>query len=312
MFIGQEIKELETLLLAKASLKEKYFYYYLDSTPLPYPSEAELTEIQKICLSLFCTNGPQMAAEILKLRKSKPIKGMHYANNLIELFAFALDDEEAENTHINEFCKDHSTRDFFVINDRFSSSCLHQPQAKNEIDQIALYLNEGAMPENWKPLFMGALKQAADLIDLFVLNKAYILVLDDHPIAHKFAEVDILCDQFTNVLIKMENRIRKQIALAVSTPVLFVLFAVAYWAIKYWDQAEPIIFVVQGVLFVFFILVFLFTGVMPNKIESINQRRERIIDWRLGCLGIDRHEMKTHIKSIQATGRSAAALTRQI
>ena len=312
MFIGQEIKELETLLLAKASLKEKYFYYYLADKPLPYPLDVDLTDIQKVCLSLFCINGPQIASEIQKLRKSKPVKGMHYANNLIELFAFALDDEEAEKAHINEYCKDHSARDFFVINNKFASSCLHPPEAKNEIDQIALYLNEGLMPENWKPLFMGALKQATDLIDLFVLNKAYILVLDDHPIAHKLAEVDILCDQFTNVLIKMENRIRKQIAVAVSTPVLLVLFAVAYWAIKYWDQAEPIVFVVQGILFVFFILVFLFTGVMPNKIDSINQLRERIIDWRFGCFGIDRHEMKTHIKSIQATGRSAAALTRQI
>ena len=237
---------------------------------------------------------------------------MHYANNLIELFAFALDDEEAENTHINGYCKDHSARDFFVINDRFLISSLHPPEAKNEIDQIALYLIEGSMPENWKPLFMEALEQAADLIDLFVLKKAYILVLDDHPIVHKFAEVDILCDQFTCLLMKMENRIRKQIALAVSIPVLFVLFAVAYWAIKYWDKAEPIVFVVQGIVFVIFILLFLFTGVMPDKIESINQLRERIIDWRLGYLGIDRHEMTTHIKSIQATGGSTTALTRQI
>ena len=312
MFIGQEIKELETLLLAKASLKEKSFYYYLADKPLPYPPGTDLTEIQKVCLSLFCTNGPQMASEIQKLRKSKPIKGMHYANNLIELFAFALDDEEAEKAHINEYCKDHSTRDFFVINSSFSSSCLHPPEAKNEIDQIALYLNDGSMPENWKPLFMGALKQAVDLIDLFVLNKAYIMVLDDHPIAHKSTEVDILCGQFNNLLLKMENRIRKQIALAVTIPVLFVLVAVAYWAIKYWNQAEPIVFVAQGFFAVFLIFVFLFTNVMPNKIDFINQLRERIIDWRLGRLGIDRHEMKTHIKSIQAAGRSAAALTRQI
>lgn len=305
MFIGQEIKALEATLLSKASLKEKYFYYFLTGTPLPYPSEAELTEIQKICLSLFCTNGPKMAPEISKLRKSKPIKGMHYANNLIELFAFALDDTEAEKSHIKEFCKDHSTRDFFVINDTFPDSCLQQPHAKNDVDQIAHYLNKGAMPEDWKALFMGALKQAADLIDLFVLNKAYILVLDDHPIAHKFSEVNILCDQFSNALTKMESRIRKQTAIAISTPILFVLFAVAYWAIKYWDQAEPIVFVGQVALFVLFILVLLFTGVMPNKIEFINQLRERIIDWRLRCLGIDRHEMKTHIKSIQAAERNA-------
>ena len=185
MFIGQEIKGLETLLLEKASLKEKSFYYYLSDKLLSYPSDADLTEIQKICLALFCTNGPQVSSEIQKLRKSKPVKGMHYANNLIELFAFVLDNEEAEKVYINEYCNNHSTRDFFVIHNRFSSSCLHPPEVKNEIDQVALYLIGGSMPENWKPLFMGALRQAVDLIDLFVLNKAYIMVLDDHPIAHK-------------------------------------------------------------------------------------------------------------------------------
>ncbi len=295
MFIRGELNALEENLLDQASLKEKAFYLFLTDKPISYPLDEDLSEIQQICLSQFCLESPSKKSEIERIRKAKPIMGMHYANNLIELFAISLSDPKAEKGNLKTYCNNHSTRDFFVLSTKFRGYCTTPPEPKNATDKIAMHLFEGSSPENWTELFGSALQEASDLIDTFVLGKAYLVIMNEHPMSQKLEDLTFANENIEKLLTLVENKIQRRVAYSVSIPAIVVAVWTAYWAITNWDKAEPIAYVVQAFFFLLALIVFFFTGMMPDKLEFFKKYKNRIVDSYFRKMGIDLKELKRRI-----------------
>ena len=108
MLIVHELKQLKQTLLDQSSLKEQAFYLFLIEDPLNYPTKSGLSEIEQVCLSVFCANTSfktNLTNLIETQRRKQPISGMHYTENLIELSAMATDNVELERKNLKSHCE---------------------------------------------------------------------------------------------------------------------------------------------------------------------------------------------------------------
>ena len=133
MILADEVAAIEEKLQLQASRKELALYQKLIGNPLPYPGDNKLTDIEQVCLSAFCTGAPNKADLVERFRRSKPIKGIHYANNLVELSAFAIYDRDSEVDHLKSFCSTSSTRDHLILNQLFPDVCTSRPSTTRAV-----------------------------------------------------------------------------------------------------------------------------------------------------------------------------------
>jgi hypothetical protein len=127
MIFADEVASIAEKLKQQASRKELALYQRLIGNPMPYPGDDNLRDIEQVCLSAFCTDAPDKTDLVERFRRSKPIKGIHYTNNLVELSAFAIYDPEAEADHLKSFCSTSSARDYLILNRLFPGVCTSQP-----------------------------------------------------------------------------------------------------------------------------------------------------------------------------------------
>ena len=303
MLIIDELKKLKQDLLAKSSLKERAFYGFLVEQPLNYPTEYDLADIAKIYLSIFCTSVPSkedLTNLIEAQRKKQPISGMHYTANLIELSAMAKDNIELEREHLESYCQDHSTRDFYILNHLFRGVSSNPPFPQGAIDTIALYLHKGEFPQDgWKPLFFKALQETSDLMDCYVLEQGYLQAMDDSPIVHRVQDILYVRNTFARFIRKTERRVKITI-MGVGALLLVPAFCwLVPLIIRNWNQAEPIIAVIEISVLLIGILIVGLMGFMPDKIKIFNLFREKIIDWVFKIKGFDRSELKKRLNRLK-------------
>ena len=297
--IAHELKKLKQDLLAKSSLKERAFYGFLVRKPLNYPTEDNLAEIEKICLSVFCADTPAKKELIKAHRRKQPISGMHYTKTLIDLSAMAIDNVELEREHLESYCQDHSTRDFYILNHLFRCISSNPPSPQGAIDTIALYLYKGEFPqEGWKSLFFEALQETSDLMDYYVIRQGYLRAMDDSPIVHRVQDIHYVRDTFDRFINKTELRVK----ITIMVVSVLLLSSISYWLvpliIKSWNEAEPIIVVIQILVFLILLIVQLM-GVVLEKIEILNRFREKIVDWVFRIKGFNRSELKKRLDRLK-------------
>ena len=298
MLIADELKDLEWILLDRSSLKERAFYFFLIEAPFSYPTEKALSDIDQICLSVFCTDAPDKQEIIQARRKMHPIRGMHYTGNLIELSAMAQDNVRLERENLKSHCDNHSARNFYILNHLFSNISSAPPIPQGAIDEISLYLYKDEFPrEGWKPLLLRALQEASDLTDFYVIQQGYLQAMADNPIVHRVEDIDYVRDVFVSFIKKTERRVKSAI-LVVS---LLLLSAISYWLvpliINRWNEAEPIIAIIS-MIFYLIVLILGLMGVILEKIEILDRFRKKIINWVFKRKGFDLPELKARLERL--------------
>ena len=293
MLIVDEFKKLKQTPIAQSSLKERAFYGFLVGKPLSYPTEDNLTEIEKICLSVFCADTLAEKELIKAHRRKQPISGMHYTKTLIDLSAMAIDNVELEKENLKSYCQNHSTRDFYILNHLFQGISSNPPSPQGAIDTIALYLYKGEFPrEGWKSLFFEALQETSDLMDYYVIRQGYLRAMDDSPIVHRVQDIHYIRDTFDRFINKTELRVKITI-MGMGTLLIVPAFCwLGPLIIRNWNQAEPIIAVIEISVLLIGILIVGLMGFMPDKIKIFNLFREKIIDWVFKIKGFNRSELK--------------------
>ena len=248
MLIIDELRSLRQKFINRSSLKEKVFYQFLVNAPLSYPRKNNLARIEQICCSVFCIDIPpkiDLTNLIEAQRRTQPIGGMHYTENLIELIAMALENPEAERETLKTYSENHSTRDFYILHVLFPTLDPNIPTAQGTIDETALHLYKGSFPEKWKDLLFMGLGEASDLVDLYIIEQWYKRAMDDNPIVHQMNDIIYVRDTLDQVVKTTERRVKFTIAGA-GTLLLVPMF---YWLvpliIKSWEAAEPIIAILE-------------------------------------------------------------------
>lgn len=303
MPITDELRKQQQILLDKSSLKERAFYGFLVRKPLNYPTEGDLAEIEKICLSIFCTGIPSkedLTNLIEAQRRKRPISGMHYTKNLIDLSAMAIDNVELERGNLKSYCQNHSTRDFYILNRLFPDISSNPPQPQRSIDKVALDLYKGEFPqEEWQPLLLHALLETSDLRDFYVIEQAYSKALVDYPIVHQVEAIGYIRDAFVRFIERTERRVK--ITIMVVSVLLFG--SISYWLvpliIRKWTEAEPIIGVIQIFVPLIGILIVGLMGIMLDKIKILNLFKEKIVDWVFRIKGFNRSELKKRLDRLR-------------
>ena len=301
MLIIGELLELKQMLLKKSSLKEQAFYQFLVDKPLSYPAKNDLAEIEQICYSVFCTDIPlnnDLTNLIKAQRRKRPIGGMHYTENLIELIAMALENLELERNTLKAYSESHPTTDFYILHVLFPASNSNTPIAQGTIDEIALHLYKESFPEKWKTLLLNGLEETSDLIDLYVIEQWYKRAMDDNPIVHRTNDIIYVKDTCVHFVKKTERQIKFTIGIVSALPLISISCWLGILIFRNWDEAEPIIAGTEICLFVINVLLIIFGVFIPDKIDFINSSREKIINWVFKKKGFNRLELKERLGNL--------------
>ena len=292
MLIADELKNLKQSLLDRSSLKERAFYFFLIEAPFRYPPENDPSEINQICLSVFCTDAPDKQEIIQAQRRMQPIRGMHYTGNLIELSAMAQDNAGLEWENLKSHCDNYSTRNFYILNHLFPNISSNPPLPLGAIDDISLYLYDDDFPrDGWKPLLLKALQETADLIDFYVTEQGYLRAMDDNPIIHQTHDIICVRTACRHFVEKIEHRVNQIIWIVISILVLGVMVEVVRFILLDWAKAEPIVTAAELGLRVVPFLIFGFFGSNIGKKIFISFR-EKILDWVFSRKELNRSELK--------------------
>ena len=298
MLIADELKELKQILLEKSSLKERAFYFYLIEEPLNYPTQKDLSEIEQVCLSVFCTDAPDKQEIIEAHRRKQPISGMHYTETVIDLSAMANGNFELERENLKSHCEDHSTRNFYVLNHLYPNISSNPPLPQGAIDEIALYLYDNDFPrEGWKRLLLGALQETADLVDFYITEKGYLKAMDNNPIIHQTNDIICVSTACRHFVEKIERRVKRIIGIVSSILVLGIVGEVVRFILVDWDKAEPIITATELCFRVVLFLSVVFFRFNRGK-EIFISFRDKILDWVFSRRGLNRSELKEKLDKL--------------
>ena len=295
MLICCELKNLRQKLLEESSfsIKEKAFYWFLSGKPLNYPPDNNLLDIQQICLSVFCNDAPSMKELIKRKQSENNISGMHYTQNIIDLSAMAKVDLMHEREKLISYCRNHSTRDFFILNHLFPNISRDPPIPQGDIDKIALHLYEGDFPpEDWKSLLFWGFQETTDLHDLYVVEQAYLKAMDDHPIVHQVSNIEQVRNACANFVEKTERNVKRTIKTISFLLVIPIFGLLAPFIYRNWEEIEPIWAIIELLGVLFGIIMVIFLGIIPDKVRFVNSRIEKLIDWVFRLKGFNRTELK--------------------
>jgi hypothetical protein len=287
MILADELASIEEKLKQQASKKELALYLRLIGNSLPYPGDDELNDIEQVCLSAFCSGAPNKLDLIERFRRSKPIKGIHYANNLVELAAFATHAREAEADHLKSFCATSSARDCLILNHLFPGVCSSLPSASRAVDLVATWLDKDSFPDDWQSPFLDAMQNANDLLDLYVLRRSYIHLWMCHSSTEQVRGLQYLGSQLERVMTYIKGRSNRRFNTITVTIIIVVFVLIAYFAIRNWEIAESLIWVFTvGIGLVVFLVLVLF-GKRLDKVHIVEQMRASWAQAALLKLGLD-------------------------
>lgn len=295
MLLADELRSLKEKLDSAASLKERAFFRFLIDDPLDYPSNGDLSEQEEVVFAAFCARGPKKKLLVEKLRGTKPIKGMHYSTNLIELAAFARFDLDKEIENLKNYAKDHSVKEFFVLKKLFPSVLDYPPAALKVIDHIALKLIDGRLSSNDKPAIASAIQDSEDLLDVFILHTAYEHLLDLQPATQYRRDARDLSRQLVVLIRRVDIAVRIVIAAITG----FALYRLYRWIVpiirEEWNEVEPIAFIIQIVFWGVAILVLIVLKTQPDKLKFIKHTITFLVTVILRLMGINRREVENRM-----------------
>lgn len=290
MLLVEELRALTDKLDALASPKEKVFFQFLIGKPLVYPTDPSLSEKEQVVFGAFCSESPKLRDLTEKLRGTGPIKGMHYSNNLIELAAFGRFAFEEEIENLRKYSGEHSTKEFFILKSLFPDALSYPPAPITAIDRIASKLLESTLSAADKPTIVDALYTSEDLLDVYILKRAYFNLLDQQPATRYRRDVSFLREQTLGTIRTVDAIVR----IAVAFVAAYLLYLVFRWLvplmIQRWSEAEPILAALQFLPAALGLVLVILIGYAPNKLKLINAPVTFLGTLLLMLLGINRKE----------------------
>lgn len=296
MLLAEELNNLTEKLIANASLKELAFFKYLANDPLPYPNDTDVSEQEQVFFAAFCLDPPDKREIAEKLSGTKPIRGIHYSNNLIELAAFATFDLSKEIEHLKNYATEHSTRDYFILNKLFPNVLSYPPKPDNALDNLASgLLANGISPES-KPTIVEAIQGAEDLLDVYVIIESYLHLLDLQPATQYRKDLSVLAGELAKVI----KRVDTTLHIALTIGIGYLLFLLYKWLIPLiyhsWDTAQRIMAIIEFVLVGINLLILFFIGIQPEKLKFLKVLERAIGTIVLQVIGINRKEVQKRIE----------------
>lgn len=295
MLLAEELRALREKLEANASFKERAFYRHLCGSPLDYPHGNDLSEQEKVVLAAFCSRGPDCHSSAEKIRGTKPIKGLHYSNNLIDLAAFANLSLDKEIDNLKNYANTHSTKEFFVLSRLFPDVVEYPPTAVKEIDHIALKLFKGSLNSDDKPAIASAIQASEDLLDVYILNSAYQTLLDHQPATQYRSDAIELAQQLSAVIRRVDAFVRVAVASAVAYGFFMLYRFLIPIIIDRWNQMEPRLFLIQLVFGSVVLVIWILIGVAPDRLKFINTTLRFVGTVGLRIIGIKRRSAENLI-----------------
>ncbi len=299
MLLAEELKSLTQKLKAKASPKELAFFQFLVNTPPPYPNDKTLSEQEQVVFAAFCSGSPDKGELADKLRGTKPIRGIHYSNNLIELAAFAKFDLDKEIENLKSYAPNHSTRDYFVLKKLFPDVPIYPPEPNDAVDKVAFKLLTNALSFGDKATLSEAIQASEDLLDVYVINESYLHLLDLQPTTQYRRDLSVLTSQLARVIKRVDAATRIILTIGIG----YLLFRLYRWFIpiiyRSWNEAEPIAAIIDYVLRGIEFLVVVLVGFQPEKLSFIRTVVRGIGTIELRIIGINRSVVEKRIDEYQ-------------
>lgn len=239
--LSDEIYKKEALLLEEASAKEKYCYAFLKNKPCSFSDLPEsMGEIDKICAAAFCNGEFSTVIPIIEAhRQMKKRNGLHFTDNLIQICAFAKCCQSIAENELKIFFDKHGILEQWIIVRLFPNFQVTHSQPKNEIESLIYQLFVQNQQNGVLERIVNLLGQISELIELFVIQKAFMKLCELHPNALLDAKYQQVANINKNLIAKLEKIINFFIAI-----VFFIFMAVVIiFFVKKWDEwkIEPIL-----------------------------------------------------------------------
>lgn len=251
-----EILEIQKKIYDNSSAKEKTFFSFLNGSPVNYEEVDSLTEADELVLQAFSKNSKFETTLAVKYLRTKPVKNIHFSNNLIELCAVAYLKFDETKEYLQKYYENSGSRDRWIINQIFPDICFE----KKSIDRFneLIDLADNHEISNSIVLIMNHLASAEDLLDLFLIKDIYIRSIQKNINYLLFTHKRIL---------NISNKISNQIVNAIFI-ITFTIISVSIIRIlpSNWDAAEAYITVIGYITGFIAILI---TIIFHKKIDQI-------------------------------------------
>jgi hypothetical protein len=271
----------------KSSPLEVLFYNYLrnDNTLVDFGNKS-LSNIEIIARTVFTKSNTNIDEIIAKEQKADNSFELHYCKNLIELSAMFLADPDFEEKNAKEFFKSSNLRDSFILS-KVSQDVgkIENFEIDSSIDkliELAFFKNEFS---NFTNSVIEAIREADDLIDIFIIENCFEKLIDIHPVNQVNNKVKILFSAIEKYNDMYELRIKRRVFALILLLLIAFGGIISYILPQFWDShnLEPVTVVIQIVFSLLIVGItlyfFLFHKIDDNKsilTNYINKRVEKI------------------------------------
>lgn|SRR5690554_16713 len=271
MILLQEITEKKKLLMEKSSILEQTLYALLSGHQSNIStSESSLNNIEKIGLALLKDNRNKIESLIQKEQKADNTFQFHYCKNLLELSVMTLADAKFEQSNISSFLKTKGLKEAMVLS--FATKTIDlskQAISKSKIDNLITQIFIKKDTANYTQHFAEALKEADELIEIFVIEKCYESLIGFHPVPKTKENTEILLSAIEKYNYRIELKIKRRFFAWAFVILIGFILSISFVLPRYWDSEnlEPIVTASQIVFSVLIVLLGLYL-VLFHKIEN--------------------------------------------
>lgn len=271
MILLQEITEKKKLLMEKSSILEQTLYALLSGHQSNIStSESSLNNIEKIGLALLKDNRNKIESLIQKEQKADNTFQFHYCKNLLELSVMTLADAKFEQSNISSFLKTKGLKEAMVLS--FATKTIDlskQAISKSKIDNLITQIFIKKDTANYTQHFAEALKEADELIEIFVIEKCFESLIGFHPVPKTIENTKLLLSTIDKYNDRIELKIKRKF-FAWTFVVLISLGSTIIYAIPvYWSQYDfSILTTISGYLFPILIFLLALYFFLFHKIED--------------------------------------------
>lgn len=218
------------------SIKEVILFDYLERNPPPADLGPNPSSMDRICFSAFFHSDDNISEFVKKEQKQTPIKGLHYANNLIELLSMAKHDFAFEEEQLREYSRTGSLKESYLISVVFPDIPIqNEPKLSDPIDQLVHQVFIQGKYDDLGKMTDKAIEAASDLLEWWVIKKAVREAWSLHP----DRDLETELNQFIALHQNLKSFHRKRIRLAYGALVVLLtsiaIFLIFYFIVKYWE-----------------------------------------------------------------------------
>lgn len=218
------------------SIKEVVLFDYLEGNSPPTDIASNPSSMDRICFSAFFQQDSDMSELVKKEQKQTPIKGLHYANNLIELLSMAKHDLTFEEERLREYSRTRSLKESYLINVVFPEIPIqNELKLTDPVDQLVHHVFIQRKYDNLGEMAGKAMEATSDLLEWWVIKKAVQEAWSLHP--HRGLERDL--NEFILLHKQLKSFHLKRARLIYGAWIILfaalIIFGIFYFVVKYWD-----------------------------------------------------------------------------